>query len=66
MNVTINGEQTSVSDDATIAQVLVEHELVGKPCAVEVNRDLIPRSQHDSHELHDGDSIEIVTLVGGG
>ena len=38
----------------------------GVPCAVEVNRTLVPRSRHESHQLQDGDRVEVVTLVGGG
>ncbi len=36
------------------------------PCAVEVNRALVPKSKHAQHELRDGDTVEVVTLVGGG
>jgi sulfur carrier protein len=36
------------------------------PTAVEVNRVLVPRSQHASRVLAEGDAIEVVTLVGGG
>jgi len=35
-------------------------------CAVEVNRRVIPRRDHATATLVDGDRIEIVTLVGGG
>jgi len=34
--------------------------------AVEVNRRVVPRRDHAATLLQDGDSIEIVTLVGGG
>jgi len=34
--------------------------------AVERNKQLIPRSQHDQTLLADQDQLEIVTLVGGG
>jgi thiamine biosynthesis protein ThiS len=33
---------------------------------VEVNRKVVPRRQHAEHTLRDGDTVEIVTLVGGG
>jgi sulfur carrier protein len=38
----------------------------GVPCAVEVNRELVPHRQHARHALRAGDRIEVVTLVGGG
>lgn len=34
--------------------------------AVELNRRVVPRSEHRQTLLADGDQIEIVTLVGGG
>jgi sulfur carrier protein len=34
--------------------------------AVERNREIIPRAQHGSATLNDGDLIEVVHFVGGG
>ena len=41
-------------------------ELNAAHVAVEVNRELIPREQHQQYRLSAGDQLEIVTLVGGG
>ena len=49
-----------------IGELLVELDLDSRPCAVEVNRELVPRASHKEHKLVDGDRVEIVTLVGGG
>ena len=37
-----------------------------KKVAVEVNEEVVPREQHATTELREGDRVEIVTLVGGG
>ena len=48
------------------------HDLVealgfaGRPIAVEVNGDLIPRARFAGRHLVGGEQIEIVTFVGGG
>ena len=34
--------------------------------AVERNREVVPRAQHASEQLSDGDELEVVTFVGGG
>jgi len=34
--------------------------------AVELNRRVVPRAEHPTTVLVDGDRIEVVTLVGGG
>jgi sulfur carrier protein len=66
MEITVNGQARHAADDATVATLLDELKLTGKPVAVEVNLELVPRSFHAEHRLSDGDRIEIVTLVGGG
>jgi thiamine biosynthesis protein ThiS len=66
MQVTVNGQSREVADGTTVAGLLEELRLNGKPVAVEVNLDLVPRQRHAEHRLADGDRLEIVTLVGGG
>ena len=69
MRLLVNGENYDVAAAAgitvTITTLLAELGLSG-PVAVEVNRDIVPRSQHASHTLRAGDTVEIVHLVGGG
>ncbi len=66
MEISVNGQTTSVDDGATVAELLSELGLAGKYVAVEVNRELVPKKQHAEHHLAAGDELEIVTLVGGG
>ena len=66
LRITVNGEAREVAGGTTVAALL---ESLGAPrqaTAVEVNRELVPRSQHAARALADGDAVEIVTLVGGG
>ncbi len=63
----INGEaRTLERPDATITDLIEALGLTGRPCAVEVNAAVIPKREHDTTPLRDGDKIELVTLVGGG
>ena len=48
------------------AALLAELKLEPRYLAVERNRVLVPRRQHASCTLEEGDQLEIVTLVGGG
>jgi sulfur carrier protein len=66
MLVTLNGKPRDIPDEATVAEVLERLELNLRQVAVEVNRQLIPREEHAQTPLHEGDHLEIVTLVGGG
>jgi sulfur carrier protein len=66
MRVHVNGEDVSLDSPCTVEQFLARQQPQPKACAVEVNRRLVPKKRHAEHALNDGDTIEIVTLVGGG
>ena len=66
VNLIVNGQPRPAADGATVAALLSELGLAGKPVAVEVNLELVPAARHREHRLADGDRLEIVTLVGGG
>ncbi len=66
MKIRVNGEQRSCDNACTVARLLDELKLAGKPCAVEVNAAVVPHREHGQRSLSEGDTVEIVTLVGGG
>lgn len=63
--VVLNGEEKQVAA-STIAQLVVELGLEGQPVAVEHNRQVVRRRDHDTTAIGEGDALEVVTLVGGG
>lgn len=66
MQITVNGESREISPGATVSELLQQLELDPRFLAVERNRELVPRSNHASCKLEEGDDLEVVTLVGGG
>jgi sulfur carrier protein len=66
MQIIVNGEQHSIVQGTTLAQLLAELGLQARHVAVEINMELVPRVQHTEHRLAEGDRLEVVTLVGGG
>src|SRR5258707_513681 len=62
----VNGEVMTLPESLTVAELLDRLGYDRRRIAVEVNRAVVPRPQHDSRRLTPGDAIEIVTLVGGG
>ncbi len=66
MNIILNGESHSVSDDCTVQQLLADMDIVGQRLAVEVNEEIVPKSRHKSFVFSDGDKVEIVHAIGGG
>jgi sulfur carrier protein len=49
-----------------VAALLQSMDLAGRRVAVELNQVIVPRSQHGSTLLTEGDRVEIVVAVGGG
>jgi len=66
VEIIVNGERRCVAESTTIAQLLEHLGLAGKYVAVEVNQQVVPRARHAEHRVRAGDTLEIVTLVGGG
>ncbi len=65
MELTLNGETKAIAG-RTVADLVAELGLAGQAVAVEVNREVVPRRDHEITRLNDGDTVEVVTLVGGG
>jgi thiamine biosynthesis protein ThiS len=66
MELFVNGEPKSCSEPTSLAQFIQQLGMKGDRVAVELNREIVPRTQWTDIELHDGDRLEIVHFVGGG
>jgi sulfur carrier protein len=66
VQIQVNGNPEEIEPNASIATLIQQLQMKSQFVAVECNRQLIPRGDHESHQLEPGDEIEIVTLVGGG
>jgi sulfur carrier protein len=66
MQLTVNGEPLQLAEHQTVRDLIERLGLGGRAVAVEVNKKLVPKKQHESTRLQPGDQVEIVTLVGGG
>jgi sulfur carrier protein len=62
----VNGETISVEEGLSLRRLIERLKLDGRLVAVELNRDVVPRSRFEATALKDGDCLEIVTFVGGG
>ncbi|MET1080403.1 MAG: sulfur carrier protein ThiS [Pseudomonas sp.] len=66
MQIQLNGEPFEVPTGQTVAQLLAGLELAGRRVAVELNLEIVPRSQHADTLLNPGDQVEVVHAIGGG
>lgn len=66
MQVEVNGDAMELPAGATVLTLVENMALAGKRLAVEVNEDIVPRSQHGEFVLSEGDRVEVVHAIGGG
>lgn len=62
----VNGEAALDIDGISVWQLLTKLNCNIKFVAVEMNGKIIPKKMYDSVILKDGDSLEVVSFVGGG
>jgi sulfur carrier protein len=66
MTIQVNGQPHEFETGMSVAELLGELGVIQAHVAVELNLDVVPRARHAETMLHDGDRLEVVTLVGGG
>jgi thiazole synthase len=66
IRIILNGNEHSIDEGASVADLIRTLKLRPEHVAVERNRDLVSRKIHAETILQAGDQVEIVTLVGGG
>ena len=66
IDVVINGKSRTIPAGTTVEALIAELGLGDRRVAVERNREVVPRAQHPTTVLADGDRLELVTFVGGG
>ena len=62
----VNGKPRDLPADSTIASMLEAIEIDRRMVAVAHNGDVVPRATYDDVVLREGDSVEVVRMVGGG
>tara|TARA_Y100000996_G_scaffold369441_1_gene316410 strand:- start:563 stop:763 length:201 start_codon:yes stop_codon:yes gene_type:complete len=66
MNIFLNNEPETLSDGSTVKKLLENKNIKNTYYAVEINRKIIPKSDHETYLIKDGDRVEIITAIGGG
>ena len=66
MRVYVNGEVKELSGPISLAELITQLNLPAARIAVELNRNVVRRSEWSATMLHDDDRLEIVHFVGGG
>ena len=66
ITIILNGSDKQFGDNINVSQLLEELGLTEKRLAVEINQQIVPRSDYSSFVLSEKDNVEIVQAIGGG
>lgn len=66
MKILVNGDTREYGENCTVADVIADLGLTGKRIAVELNKEILPFTEHATQSIQDGDRLEIVQAIGGG
>ena len=66
MNISINKEMISLPEETTVTDLLERLDIERNHIAVEINMEIIPKSEFDEYRLKENDNVEIIRAVGGG
>lgn len=64
--ITINGEQKELSQDMVLQRLLEQEGYDVRRIAVEINGEIVSKTLFNDTIVKSGDSIEVVSFVGGG
>jgi thiamine biosynthesis protein ThiS len=66
MNLTVNGDPRTVAEGLTLADLVAELKLSPGGLACEINGKIVRRADYGATRLSQGDTVEIVRMIGGG
>jgi len=66
MKVLINGQQNNINNNLTVKQLVIDLGYGEKRFALEINGQVIPKSEYAKKIIFENDRLEIISAVGGG
>lgn len=66
IQIRLNGEPHTLATGLTAADLVEQLGLTGRRIAVEINEEIVPRSQLAATALAENDQVEVVHAIGGG
>jgi len=66
MKVFLNGEENNINNNLTAQQLLSAMGYQNKRIALEINGQVIPKSEYSNKIIVENDKIEVISAIGGG
>ena len=62
----INGKKKIINVNYNLINILEDFSLQNKLIAIELNKEVVPKSKYKTKRINQNDRIEILELIGGG
>lgn len=66
IHIKVNGTDVQLSTPITVTEYLEERQYKLTRIAVELNGNILPKSEYSTTTLSEADTLEVVSFVGGG
>lgn len=66
MKIRVNGQARDVEDGVTVKGLLAALDIKPQGIAIDINREIVPKSRFEETLIKEDDVIEIVRMTGGG
>lgn len=67
MNLLVNGKNTDITDALTVSELLIKEDVkMTQMVSVELNGQILKRSEFETTKLKDDDKVEFLYYMGGG
>ncbi len=67
MNLVVNGKNTDITDTLTVSELLTKEDVkMPQMVSVELNGQILKRSEFTTTKLKDDDKVEFIYYMGGG
>jgi len=66
MNIWVNGGSYQLEQSLTVSELIMRLNIGPRRMAIEVNREIVPRTEYSTFHLKPGDKVEVIEAVGGG
>ncbi len=67
MNLVVNGKNTDITDALTVSELLIKNDVkMPQMVSVELNGQILRRSEFETTKLKDDDKVEFLYFMGGG
>ena len=66
MNIFVNQKKIIIPKESTIISILANLDIEDKYLAIEVNENILPKSEYDKYIIQENDKIGIINAIGGG